>query len=319
MSLNIKHRPRVLKSIVGNTSIVRALIVKMKKKERPHVYLFTGPPGCGKTTFARVLARKVGAIDKEHDFDNSINYREYDAADFRGIDMVRDLKKTVPLSASTGGNKAYLLDECHMLTQPAQEALLKTLEHAPNHVYFFLATTEPQKLKASLKRRCASFNVQPLTDKEMLDFLTGILKKEGKKVPTKILKQIGTDSLGSPGQALMLLDTIIDLKKKDMAKVARLQAAKSNAAVNLAKSLFGKASWQKIAEILSDLQNDGDIEGVRRMIMKWCRSTLLKKGAASTHARAYLIMSAFQSPFYDNGYDDLVLACYESLYGAEEG
>lgn len=312
MSLNIDHRPKNLKQIFGNELIISILKSKIKKKNRPHSYLLTGNSGCGKTTLGRVLGIKFGALGKKENPEASLNYKEFDSADFRGIDTIRSIRKGLKSAPINAKSKVYLLDECHQLTGIAQEALLKALEDTPKHAYFILCTTEPEKLKITLKRRCAEFKLEPLDDEEMSLLLKRVIKKEDKKVKNKVIEQIVEDSLGSPGQALMVLDKIIDLKPSQMFEAAKKVSASQNQAIDLCRNIIKKASWKTISKILNDIQKE-DPEKIRRMIMSYCCKIILK----GDNARSYLIMDAFREPFHNNGFNDLVLAAYESLYAED--
>lgn len=311
MPLAKDYRPESLKDFVGSKNVVRALKSKITAKHRPHVFLFTGPSGCGKTTLARILAYHFKALLRDELPGQSMDYTELDAADFRGIDTIRSLRRQMNNKPMRQPCKLYLLDECHQLTRDAQEALLKALEETPKHIYFVLATTNPEKLKLTLKRRCAHFDLKPLTDKEMFEFLTYIVEEEDKDVPKRILKMLHQESLGSPGVALSLLETIIDLKPKQMMKQVKKAAREKNAAIDLCRSIIKKERWAEIASILRGLKNNSqNPESVRRAVLAYCASILLKE----ENGRAYLIMDAFRDPFYDTPWESLILACYEALY-----
>ena len=310
MSLHIDYRPDCFDEFIGSDTAVRALISKLDSEDRPHAYLITGPSGCGKTTLGRIIASQLGALAEEEDPGNSRNYKEMDSADFRGIDTIREIRRQMRLAPmGSSGARTWLLDECHQLTKDAQEALLKALEDTPAHVYFILATTDPGKLKDTLKRRCTHFEVSPLPDDDMQEFLEGVVDAEEKKVPTAVIESIMDAALGSPGKALVLLDKIIDLPAKDMGNEVETASRQLNQAIDLCRSIIKKEKWTKIAKTLRDLRSENP-EGLRHMILKYCASILLKED----NARAYLIMDAFREPFYDAPFEKLVLACYESLY-----
>lgn len=310
MSLHLSYRPDDLDEFLGSETAIKALESKLNSEEKPHSFLITGPSGCGKTTLGRIIARKVGALLKEEHPLNSRNYKEMDSADFRGIDTVRSIRQQIRMSPIGGADsRAWLLDECHQLTKDAQEALLKALEHPPNHIYFILATTEPDKLKDTLKRRCQHFQVSPFSEDLMEEFLKDIVESEEKKVPDSVIEQITDSSVGSPGKALIILNKIIDLPPKDMKEEIEVVSRQLNQAIDLCRAIIKKEKWKKITAILKDLQKE-DPEGIRRMVLKYCSSILLKKEDSG----AYLVMDAFRDPFYDSPYEKLVLACYESRY-----
>lgn len=301
--LHISYRPDNFDEFIGNESTIKALKSKLNSDDRPHVYLITGPSGCGKTTLGRIIVNELG-INNEFDF------TELDSADFRGIDTVRSIRKNMMLSALSA-SKAYLLDEVHQLTGTAQEALLKALEDTPDHVYFILCTTDPQKLKVTLKRRCSHFEVKPVDEDDLSYYLKAIVANEDKQVPKKVIEQIISDSLGSLGMALVTLDKIIDLDEEDMAEQAKSYIESKQEAIKLARMLIAKKPWKTIALLLKELK-DEDPEGLRRMILGYMSSVILNpKGNPD---RAFLIMDSFKEPFYDTPRAKLIMACYESLY-----
>ena len=303
MQLNLKYRPKNFKDVVGSEATLAALkaVFDRDKGDIPHAMLFTGPSGCGKTTLARIVARKLKC--------SSNDLRELDSADFRGIDTVREIRKQIQYLPTDGPCRVWILDECHKLTADAQEALLKAFEDAPSHVYFLPATTNPEKLKVALKRRCMEFPVESLTEDEVIEFLGDIIQKEEKKVPEKILELIADQCLGSPGIALMALDKIIDLDKKKMEKVVKQVVEEKVEGIALVRALIQGTSWGKIRLLLRGLENPG--ESTRQLILAYCNSVLLTED----NPKAFLILDSFSEPFYNNKNVDLTIACYEVTKG----
>ena len=182
-SLPIDYRPTDFEEFIGSGISIKALKSKIEKDDPPHSYLIHGPSGCGKTTLGRIVASWLINTDN---IENNMNYMELDAASFGLKDTVRDIRKKMKM-APIGGDKArvWLLDECHKLTPDAQEVLLKALEDTPSHVYFILATTEPEKLKITLKRRCLPIEVFPVDEEDMTTFLNQIVEEEEKEIFTE--------------------------------------------------------------------------------------------------------------------------------------
>lgn len=310
MPLHTDYRPENFDEFEGNAGVVKSLGMKLKKKGHPHVYLITGPSGCGKTTLSRIIAKEVGALLEGEEPTKSRNYREMDSADFRGIDSIRDIRKNQNF-APIGGAKSrlWLLDECHQLTKDAQEALLKALEEAHGHVYFVLATTEPEKLKDTLKRRCTNYTLAPLPDDDLVDYLQWVCEEESKEVPEKSLRIIAEQAQGSVGKALGILERVIDLEPREMEEQLLISEELEAVAKELCQALVKKVKWSGIAKILTGLKNQ-DPEKVRRAVLGYCSSILLKKD----DPKSYLIMDAFRKPFYDTPRAQLILAAYDSLY-----
>ena len=187
-----KYRPRSFDEIVGQKHIVTTLKNAIKTGDISHAYLFSGPRGTGKTTMARVFTKTLNCISSETkdsaclecvicdqmDKGNFIDLIEIDAASNRGIDDIRELKEAVRVSPSFGDYKVYLVDEAHMLTKEASNALLKMLEEPPAHVIFILATTEPHKLLSTIISRTQHFDFRFLNSEEIKIKLQNILKSE---------------------------------------------------------------------------------------------------------------------------------------------
>jgi len=297
--LHIDHRPKTLEEVAGNVAVKKSLESILGKGEKtPHAFLFTGPSGCGKTTLARILATALGIHDED--------FKEIDSADFRGIDSVRDIRKAMRFKAIKGDRRGWLLDECHKLTNDAQNALLKGLEDTPQHVFFFLATTEPNKLLKTLKGRCTSFEVQSLEESELFKLCREVAFREGKKIPKEVLQQISRDAGGSPRVALVVLGKIIDMEEEDMLKAAEQAAAEESQVIDLCRSLMKGAKWPTIAKILKEI--DAEPESTRYAVLGYFNSVLLNKG----DARVAEMIEIFEDPFFNSGKAGLTRACFEA-------
>ena len=165
-----KYRPEGFKDVLGQEHIVSVLEGAIQQGNISHAYLFSGSRGTGKTTIARILAREIGASDND--------VYEIDAASNRGIDDIRELRESVHTFPLESPYKVYIIDEVHMLTKEAFNALLKTLEEPPKHVVFMLATTEQEKLPDTIVSRCQSFTFKKPSRKILAQMITDIAKKE---------------------------------------------------------------------------------------------------------------------------------------------
>jgi DNA polymerase III gamma/tau subunit len=290
----------MLKDFLGNENTTSALRSMMERDEIPHTLLFTGPSGCGKTTLARIVAKRLKC--SEHDL------QELNTADFRGIDTIRDVIRNMSLCPMSGPCRVWILDECHSLTKDGQHALLKALEDTPKHVYFLLATTDPEKLLPTIKTRCVTFDVKPLSDKLMDVLLKTVIQKEGvDNIPQETIDQIVQDSLGSARMALSILDKVVNMDPADMLVAAKQQASQTNVAIDLCRALIGKRPWREISKIIQGL--DQEPESVRRAVLGYASAVLLKSG----QPQAYVVLDCFRQDFFTTGKSGLTMSAYAAV------
>ena len=301
MNLYRKHRPKEFNDIFGNEDVVESL-QNIVKKRNTHSFLLHGETGCGKTTLGRIIAKKLNSYGAD--------FREIDTADFRGIDTIREIRKQAQYKPIESDCRVFLIDESHKLTIDAQNALLKILEDTPNHVYFILATTEPQKLISTIKGRCSQFALKPLNDKQMLRLLRKIVREEKEHINKEVYNQIVLDSLGHPRNALQILEQVLNVDEEKRLKTAKRSAEKQSQSIELCRALLNRPSWKKVNTILKGLKQE-DPEGIRRVVLGYCQSVLLN----GENDQAGLIMEEFIEPFYNTGFPGLTFACYSVLRG----
>lgn len=298
MELYKKYRPETLDAVVGNGAVVAAL-KSLDKDAVPHAILFTGPSGCGKTTLARILSGILGVAEAD--------YREVDSGDFRGIDTIRDIRRQMAFAPMAGPCRMWVIDECHQLSNDAQNAFLKALEDTPTHVYFVLCTTNPEKLLKTIRTRCTTYELQALSPEVIgKELLMPVCRAEGKKPPLEVLKIISRDCLGSARAALVILDKVLGLPAEQMAAAAEQMAAQENQTIELCRLLLKKAPWGVVSKTVKGLSDEP--ESIRRAVLGYMTSVLLGGG----DVRAYNVMVSFERDYFATGRAGLVMSCYDA-------
>lgn len=223
ITLYRKYRPKNFEEVQGEKAIIKAIKNSLRENRLSHAYLFTGPRGIGKTTTARLIAKSINCIEngitdtpcnncencKAIDKGSFFDLIEIDAASNRGIDEIRELKDKINYKPAKGRKKVYIIDEVHMLTKEAFNALLKTLEEPPEHVMFILATTEPDKILDTIISRCQRYDFKPLNYADCKVALSNIAEKEDIKIDDESLKLIYEKSGGSVRDAISIFEKVI--------------------------------------------------------------------------------------------------------------
>ncbi|ODT32441.1 MAG: DNA polymerase III, subunit gamma and tau, partial [Hydrogenophaga sp. SCN 70-13] len=222
-----KYRPRNFREMVGQGHVVQALANALTSQRLHHAYLFTGTRGVGKTTVSRILAKSLnctgpdgqGGITAEPcgvcqactdiDAGRFVDYTELDAASNRGVDEVQSLLEQAVYKPVQGRFKVFMIDEVHMLTNTAFNAMLKTLEEPPEYLKFVLATTDPQKVPVTVLSRCLQFNLRPMAPETVAEHLQQVLQAEGVNAEPQALRLLSRAARGSMRDALSLTDQAI--------------------------------------------------------------------------------------------------------------
>ena len=201
-----KYRPQTFNDIVGQNHIVSVLKNAIDKNQISHAYLFYGSRGTGKTSIAKIFANEVNSNEVYQK--ENVDIIEIDAASNNGVDEVRDIKEAIKFLPTEGKYKVYIIDEVHMLTTAAFNALLKTLEEPPAHVIFILATTEIHKIPATILSRCQRFEFKNLSQDQLIDRLKYIAKEENLVIEEAAIEKIATLAKGGLRDAISILDQV---------------------------------------------------------------------------------------------------------------
>ncbi|MFA6160406.1 MAG: DNA polymerase III subunit gamma/tau [Parcubacteria group bacterium] len=288
-----KYRPKNFSEIIGQAHIVRTLSNSITNNRIGHAYLFTGPRGTGKTSIARILAKTINCEDLKDAITcekcpsckiitekKSLDIIEIDAASNTGVDNIRELRETVALSNASLKFKVYIIDEVHMLSTGAFNALLKTLEEPPAHVVFILATTEIHKVPQTIISRCQRFDFTRLPIGNIIEKLTLIAKAEKVKIEKEALEMISISAEGGMRDAESLLGQIISLEDKNVTvkEVEEiLGTADKKTAEEMAEMIVKKNSSTAISKINELLENGYDLEIFNKSLVNYLRQMMIVK------------------------------------------
>lgn len=270
-----KYRPQKFSDVLGQEHIVSVLEGAIKEENIAHAYLFSGSRGTGKTSLARIFAREVGCSDKD--------LYEIDAASHTGVDNIREIRDAVTVLPFESPYKVYIIDEVHMLSKGAFNALLKTLEEPPAHVLFILATTEEEKLPETIISRCQTFTFKKPSQQIVKDMVTKVAKKEGYTLASGAAELIAVLADGSFRDAHGILQKIIastNDTKIESAEVEKVTGAPKGAIVNEILSALQEENVEKsLIAVSKAVSQNADISLLVRLLIEKVRAVLLLRFA----------------------------------------
>ncbi len=303
LALYRKYRPKKLSEVVGQDHIIRTLKNALDSGKLSHAYLFTGPRGVGKTSVARILAHEINGLPYTDD-SMHLDIIEIDAASNRRIDEIRDLRDKVHIAPTSAKYKVYIIDEVHMLTREAFNALLKTLEEPPGHVVFILATTESHKVPDTIASRTQRFTFKPITLDDTVGHLKELAKSEKIKIKDDALAALADHAGGSFRDSINLLDQMVGddgtIEKSD---VESMLGIPDSTVIDRLYASAEAGDIQAIAAALADARISGtDAATLARRLGSTVRQKLLNNGTQPdqktvTYLRNIVLATAHPDPF----------------------
>lgn len=269
------YRPQTFSEVRGQDHVVRVLEAAIRNKKIAHAYLFSGARGTGKTSVARIVARELGVSPKD--------LYEIDAASNRGIDDIRELREGVYALPFGSPYKFYIIDEAHMLTKEAWNALLKTLEEPPAHAIFVLATTERDKIPETIQSRCEIYSFKQPTRETLARIVEDVAKMEGYALERSAAELLALLAEGSFRDALGILQKVLAVskdKRVDVAEVEAVSGAPRSALVrDLLAALAKKDSAKALKAIRAAVSDNVDARTLAKLLITRMRVTLLLRHA----------------------------------------
>lgn len=314
--LHTKHRPQTWDGVLGQSATVKS-IRNALRSGKSRAFILTGSSGVGKTTIARLLARELGLDPTAA----GGGYEEMDAATRTGVDDVRALKLTLNLRPVGASKRVICMDEAHMLTKNAWNALLKDVEEPPYWVYWVFCTTEPAKIPKSIRTRCLEYDLRPVSDTELMKLLREILRKEQIEVSDLVQDMIIEAAGGSPRALLTGLAKVFELDDdEDVEQVlATINLEANKDVADFCRALGKSSNWGQMMKIIKKMPNP-NAEAIRIVVCAWFSKVAINARDQGQASRAVAILDAFGVPYPPVGSSlhPLLVSLGELLMGGGE-
>lgn len=307
--MHVLYRPQNFDELLGQDHISKSLLGFEESGKWPHAYLLTGPAGCGKTSTARIIADKLGALKN--------NITEIDAASHNSITDVRTLTEGLQYTGfGENPTKIIIIDECHALSKSAWQGLLKSIEEPPSHVYFILCTTDDHKVPKTIKTRCNAYTFRSVSVDDLCELIEAVCDDQGIKFEPKMVTLLAREAEGSPRESLTLLSVARGAENIEELRELLETASENKSVIELCRLLLkpnASSAWTKAIRLVKEME-DLPVETVRLTVLAYMTKVAL--GSKNPPVEALQVMDAFSGSWNETEKKaPLLLALGDALLG----